>query len=50
MGFAGSRMLRGLLALQGRKIGRRRLKTLMQQMGDRGALSPSARHQARARS
>ena len=27
--FAGSRMLRGLLALQGCKIGRRHVKTLM---------------------
>ena len=31
--FAGSRMLRGLLALQGVKIGRRHVKTLMRQMG-----------------
>src|SRR5205809_7291260 len=31
--FAGSRMLRGLLALQGCKIGRRRVKTLMRGMG-----------------
>jgi putative transposase len=31
--FAGSRMLRGLLALQGCKIGRRHVKTLMRQMG-----------------
>jgi putative transposase len=31
--FAGSRMLRGLLALQGCKIGRRHVKTLMQRMG-----------------
>ena len=31
--FAGSRMLRGLLALQGYKIGRRHVKTLMQRMG-----------------
>ena len=31
--FAGSRMLRGLLALQGRKIGRRHVKTLMRRMG-----------------
>src|SRR4051812_49063610 len=47
--FAGSRMLRGLLATEGYKIGRRRVKTLMQRMGDRGALSPSAHDQARAR-
>src|SRR5216117_3619037 len=31
--FAGSRMLRGLLALQGCKIGRRHVKTLMRKMG-----------------
>jgi len=31
--FAGSRMLRGLLAFQGYKIGRRHVKTLMQRMG-----------------
>ena len=34
--FAGSRMLRGLLALQGCKIGRRHVKTLMRQMGIEG--------------
>src|SRR5665647_3095353 len=31
--FAGSRMLRALLALQGCKIGRRHVKTLMRRMG-----------------
>ena len=31
--FAGSRMLRGLLAAQGCKIGRRHVKTLMRRMG-----------------
>ena len=31
--FAGSRMLRRLLALQGSKVGRRHVKTLMQRMG-----------------
>ena len=31
--FAGSRMLRGLLAAKGGKIGRRHVKTLMQRMG-----------------
>ena len=31
--FAGSRMLRGLLAAEGGKIGRRHVKTLMQRMG-----------------
>ncbi len=31
--FAGSRMLRRLLAAEGRKVGRRHVKTLMQRMG-----------------
>src|ERR1700751_5966803 len=31
--FAGSRMLRGLLAAEGGKIGRRHVKTLMKRMG-----------------
>src|ERR1700686_3678766 len=31
--FAGSRMLRGLLAFQGCKIGRRHVNTLMRRMG-----------------
>src|SRR5258708_17470360 len=31
--FAGSRMLRGLLALQGCKVGRRHVKTLMRRLG-----------------
>ena len=31
--FAGSRMLRGLLAADGCKIGRRHVKTLMRRMG-----------------
>ena len=31
--FAGARMLRGLLAADGRKVGRRHVKTLMQRMG-----------------
>ena len=31
--FAGSRMLRGLLAAEGFKVGRRHVKTLMQRMG-----------------
>ena len=31
--FAGSRMLRGLLASEGCKIGRRHVKTLMRRMG-----------------
>jgi putative transposase len=31
--FAGSRMLRGLLGLQGCKVGRRHVKTLMRRMG-----------------
>jgi putative transposase len=45
--FAGSRMLRGLLAAEGCKIGRRHVKTLMQRMGiaDRAppSLSPATR-------
>jgi len=44
--FAGSRMLRGLLAAEGCKIGRRHVKTLMRADGDRGALSPSPHHEA----
>ena len=31
--FAGSRMLRRLLAIEGSKVGRRHVKTLMQRMG-----------------
>src|SRR5258705_2889690 len=31
--FAGSRMLRGLLALQGCKVGRRHVKTLIRRIG-----------------
>jgi len=31
--FAGSRMLRGLLSAEGRKTGRRHVKTLMKRMG-----------------
>src|SRR5271169_1046095 len=43
--FAGSRMLRGLLALQGCKIGRRHVKTLMRRMGiTPGATSPRHDH------
>src|SRR5258705_12243615 len=34
--FAGSRMLRGLLAAEGSKIGRRHVKTLMRGMGVEG--------------
>lgn len=47
--FAGSRMLRGPLAAEGCKIGRRHVKTLMRRMGHRGAIPASAHHQARAR-
>ena len=47
--FAGSRMLRGLLVAEGCKIGRRRVKTLMQRMGNRSALSASPHNQAGAR-
>ena len=32
--FAGARMLRGLLAVQGSKVGRRHVTTLMRIMGD----------------
>lgn len=39
--FAGSRMLRGLLAAEGCKIGRRHVKNADEANGDRGALSPS---------
>jgi hypothetical protein len=47
--FAGSRMLRDLMAAEGCTIGRRHVKTLMKQMGiDRGALSPSTHDEARA--
>src|SRR6202022_5071573 len=38
--FAGSRMLRGLLALQGGKIGRRHVKTLMRWMGQEALYPP----------
>ena len=31
--FAGSRMLQGLLAAEGSKVGRRHVKTLMQKVG-----------------
>jgi HTH-like domain len=40
--FAGSRMLRGLLAAEGYKIGRRHVKTLMRRMGIE-ALYPAVR-------
>ncbi len=38
--FAGSRMLQGLLKAEGHEVGRRRVSTLMQEDGDRGALPP----------
>ena len=44
--FAGSRMLRGLLAAEGCKIGRRHVKTLMKRMGIE-ALYPHPLHQSR---
>jgi hypothetical protein len=47
--FAGSRMLRGLLAAEGCRIGRRHVNA-DEADGDRGALSPSANDEARARS
>ena len=37
--FAGSRMLRGLLAAEGCKIGRRHVKTLMKRMGMRRSIA-----------
>jgi putative transposase len=40
--FAGARMLKGFLAAEGSKIGRRHVKTLMRRMGNRGAVSPPA--------
>ena len=46
--FAGSRMLRRLLAANGSKVGRRHVKTLMLADGDRGALSASAHDEAGA--
>ena len=39
--FAGSRMLRGLLAAEGCKVGRRHVKTLMQRMGIEARASPT---------
>jgi hypothetical protein len=47
--FADSRMLRGLLSAEGCKIGRRHVKNADAADGDRGALSPSAHDEARAR-
>src|SRR2546421_11404871 len=43
--FAGSRMLRGLLAAEGGKIGRRHVKTLMKRMGigEWGTYAPGSR-------
>src|SRR5260221_13799816 len=38
--FAGSRMLRGLLAAEGCKIGRRHVKTLMRRMGIEAVYRP----------
>src|ERR1700731_4947241 len=40
--FAGSRMLRGLLAAEGGKVGRRHVKTLMRRVGI-GGLYPRPR-------
>src|SRR5258705_949734 len=40
--FAGSRMLRGLLALQGCKVGRRHVKTLMRRMGIEASIAVRA--------
>jgi putative transposase len=41
--FAGSRMLRGLLAAEGCKIGRRHVKTLVRRMGIEALYRPSPR-------
>ena len=46
--FAGSRMLRGLLAAEGCKIGRRHVKTLMQRMGIEALYRRPRTTQARA--
>ena len=43
--FAGSRMLRGLLAAEGCKIGRRHVKNADEADGHRGTLSPSTNDQ-----
>jgi hypothetical protein len=46
--FAGSRMLRGLLAAEGCKIGRRHVNNADAADGDRGALPPPAHYEAGA--
>jgi putative transposase len=46
--FAGSRMLRRLLAINGSKVGRRHVKTLMQRIGI-GSLPQAAHDDTRAR-
>jgi hypothetical protein len=47
--FAGSRMLRGLLAAEGCKIGRRHVKTLMRRMGMEALYRRPRTEQTRAR-
>ena len=47
--FAGSRMLRGLLAAEGCKIGRRHVKTLMRVMGIEALVPRPGTSEARAR-
>ena len=42
--FAGSRMLRGLLAAEGCKIGRRHVRMLMQRMGIEALYHRASRH------
>ena len=42
--FAGSRMLRGLLAGEGIKVGRRRVRTLMKRMGIEALYRRPRRH------
>ena len=44
--FAGSRVLRGLLAAEGSKVGRRHVTTLMRRMGDQ--IQSIGKHSARA--
>ena len=46
--FAGSRMLRDLLAADGSKVGRRHVTTLMRKMGHRSGLSQAQHIETRA--
>ena len=47
--FAGSRMLRRLLAFNGSKVGRRHVKTLMRRMGIEALIPQAAHDETRAR-